>query len=345
MYHAGAPQFVGRIQPPALTRSPDFITTNILIELSDRLNSFAEEQIYAALGEPQREPLLRTPEAPPGPSAPDYIVDVPNFSISGHNLLEKKISVIDFDQSFPVDAPPEEMLGTPSKYLAPEAIFDLKSGAASDVWALGCAIFRMRAGYDLFEVFGTGARSNSIIEMARALGSLPEAWSSIRFDDDGVPIRNKYDDHDDGDNQEGTLLEFLPLEKPLMDRILKIRDPRMDGRPATNRKRALNGNFNGSRQPSPPVDAAPALECENSAWFWTPLPTPSITSVRKDNGEFEDIIDNGYEDQLESETQLISREEALSPHDLLAKIFVYEPSRRLTAEEVLRHEWLSRKWQ
>ncbi|KAJ6451500.1 hypothetical protein C8R47DRAFT_1259480 [Mycena vitilis] len=43
--------------------------------------------------------------------------------------------------------------GTVMNYLSPEARFENRAGLEADVWALGCAIFEIRAGFPLFESF------------------------------------------------------------------------------------------------------------------------------------------------------------------------------------------------
>jgi len=90
---------------------------------------------------------------PLGPSAPKYIVEPIDLSRIDVQYVTEHISIIDFGISFFASAPPAEGLGTPYGYLAPEVIFDKKSGFHSDIWALACTIFEIRAGVALFEMF------------------------------------------------------------------------------------------------------------------------------------------------------------------------------------------------
>ena len=149
-------------------------------------------------------------------------MDLPDFSRVPDALLEKDIRIIDFDQLFAIQNPPKAMLGTPRKYLAPEAMLDLRAGSESDIWALGCTIFKMRSGYDLFAEHGDGSPSNAIFKIVSVIGSLPDAWSHARFDDDGMPIR---------DNSNKLLTDmcqkpydYEPLAQPLHESIRFIVD-------------------------------------------------------------------------------------------------------------------------
>lgn len=65
-------------------------------------------------------------------------------------------------------------------------------GIPSDVWALACTIFEIRAGFPLFEAF-LGGDDEILKEIVATLGKLPEPWWSafenhhLWFDEDGKP--------------------------------------------------------------------------------------------------------------------------------------------------------------
>lgn len=126
----------------------------------------------------------------PEPSAPTYVVE-PISDIKARYVIES-ILIIDFGQSFFLDNPPPDGVGTPWRYRAPEAIFDLKASVYSDVWALACTIFEIRAGERLFEVFFPD-RDDALLEIVQLLGKLPERWwhawegRLTYFDEDGNP--------------------------------------------------------------------------------------------------------------------------------------------------------------
>ncbi|KAK9483125.1 kinase-like domain-containing protein, partial [Lipomyces starkeyi] len=77
-------------------------------------------------------------------------------------------------------------------YCAPEVYFERKMSNWSDVWALGCIIFEMRAGRQLFESF-LGGPHEVLLQIVQILGKLPEPWWSswdkrhVYFDEDGKP--------------------------------------------------------------------------------------------------------------------------------------------------------------
>ncbi len=70
----------------------------------------------------------------------------------------------------------------------------LKPPKASDVWALACTIFELRAARPLFDPF-FGSPDNILRQQVQALGRLPERWwrawakRATYFDDAGKPHR------------------------------------------------------------------------------------------------------------------------------------------------------------
>ncbi|KAF2795052.1 kinase-like protein [Melanomma pulvis-pyrius CBS 109.77] len=197
----------------------DITSANIVLRISSKFHELSEEQTCALLGPPKTDPIIRYSRLPPGPSAPEYVVGAVDFSIIDFAWFQESISIIDFDQCFRSSNPPSRMLGTPSKYLAPEAIFE-RPGPPSDVWALGCAIFRMRGGRDIFEEFGNSAPSGAVFSMVDAIGDLPSYWRNRVFDDDGLPVPNDTATH----NDVSIITNYTPLSRPLKSQILSIVD-------------------------------------------------------------------------------------------------------------------------
>jgi serine/threonine-protein kinase SRPK3 len=267
----------------------------------------SEEEVYALLGKPQTETVQTLSGERPGPSAPTYVVNMPDFiNIDPSKLTRENIRIIDFDQSFDTTTPPTTVLGIPI-YMAPESIFDLTVGVHSDIWALGCAIFRMRAGYDLFasevpifDLTGAGTPSDTIGQVVKTIGELPAAWSRIHFDDEnGLPIRDG-----EGQEKESGDLGYVPMERPLLDAILSIEDEPMGN--AT-----LDSLF---WRPGTEI-----CSFEGGAWVETELGTEQEKEV----------------------LPKISHEEATSFHDLLSRIFTYNPTQRISAAELSRHPWFT----
>jgi serine/threonine protein kinase len=286
----------------------DFTTSNLLFQLSTSFDTLSEEEVYALLGKPQTETVQMLSGERPGPSAPTYVVDMPDFvNIDPSKLTRENIRIVDFDQSFDTTAPPTTVLGIPPTYMAPESIFDLTAGVHSDVWALGCAIFRMRAGYDLFasevpvfDLTGAGTPLDTIGQVVKTIGELPAAWSHIRFDDeDGLPIRDG-----EGQEKESGELGYAPMERPLLDAILSIGDE---------------------------PDGNATLD----SLFWRPPPagTEIVCTFAGEN-----LVETEKEKEV---LPKISHEEATCFHDLLSQIFIYNPTQRISAAELSRHPWFT----
>ncbi|KAK0106908.1 hypothetical protein ONS95_003625 [Cadophora gregata] len=193
----------------------DFTSANTLLQLSGTLDTLNVDELCSLIGIPKKEEL-RTPDGSAvGPSAPSYVVESIDFA-TVPNLLSLRLKVIDFDQAFQISTPPSKMLGTPPRCLSPEAIFDLEVGVASDVWALGCLIFKIRSGFELFGSFGGHTPWHALRQIVKTLGELPEKWRNRNFDSDGYLAEDS-----DGDAER---LEYEPLRAPLIDTVLEIQD-------------------------------------------------------------------------------------------------------------------------
>ncbi|KAK9236476.1 kinase-like domain-containing protein [Lipomyces kononenkoae] len=62
-------------------------------------------------------------------------------------------------------------------YFAPEVFFEQKASNLSDIWALGCTIFEICAGFQLFESLFDDP-DDVMRQMVQTLGKLPEPWWS-----------------------------------------------------------------------------------------------------------------------------------------------------------------------
>jgi serine/threonine-protein kinase SRPK3 len=109
---------------------------------------WSDAQVYAYLGAPETENVRTRDGQPPGPHAPAMLVaPIENSKISNAELLQESIVVGDFGQSYIVASPPSSYKpGTVLNYQPPEARFERRVGFEADIWALGCAIFEIRAG-------------------------------------------------------------------------------------------------------------------------------------------------------------------------------------------------------
>lgn len=105
---------------------------------------YTEDDIYHIFGKPDTAPLETESGGIPGPGAPKYIVKSLDFLSSEQDIISNDICLIDFDQAFLASSPPSQMLAIPTEYLALEVAVDRSASPASDIWALGCAILRLR---------------------------------------------------------------------------------------------------------------------------------------------------------------------------------------------------------
>lgn len=231
---------------------------------------------------------------------------------------------MDFDQCFECDNPPKRT-GIPAKYMAPEVIAGGPPSKASDIWSLGCTIFRMRAGRDIFFDYDTFSPADALQQIHRFLGDLPDNLAEARFDTEGYPT----------EDESGTPLIHFRERANLRDEIGKIWDE-----PPSLSMRSDGGiDTTVYTQPSAPDDSLFSEEAERVTPY--PLDYRSMlwkpTAVRVDGTRY--IF---YEDETSpfwGAFPLITNDEAQLLGDLLSRIFVYDPSRRPDIQEILRHSW------
>ncbi|KAJ7858066.1 kinase-like domain-containing protein [Mycena olivaceomarginata] len=172
----------------------DLTTSNILFRLSEKVLRWSDEDVYRYLGVPETEEVRSRGGGPPGPHAPASLVgSVENSKLMDAALLEESVLVIDFGQSYAIGHPPSDYQpGTVMHYQAPETRFEGRAGPEADVWALGCAIFEIRAGSPLFDSF-FGSDTDILRQAVETLGRLPDPWwasfaeRTRWFEDDGEP--------------------------------------------------------------------------------------------------------------------------------------------------------------
>ncbi|KAK7716290.1 hypothetical protein SLS64_003442 [Diaporthe eres] len=188
---------------------------NISLALSEEITSYGIDDIYRAFGHPRTAPLgLCNEDDPgPGPHAPQYYVAPLDFFASSANILTKQIRILDFDQCFECDNPPKRT-GIPAKYMAPEVIAGGPPSKASDIWSLGCTIFRLRAGRDIFFDYDTFSPADALQQIHRFLGDLPDNLAQARFDTEGYPT----------EDESRTPLMYFREKSNLRDEIGKIWD-------------------------------------------------------------------------------------------------------------------------
>lgn len=150
----------------------DLTTSNVLLKI-EPIDQLSEDDIYERFGRPVKDNLSRLTQSQDPNSAPEYVVESIDLGKSHPHMLTGDITIIDFGDSFMADTPPADGIGTPAGYQAPEVLFGALPGKASDMWALACTLYEIRAGSTLF-AGDFGSDYEALEEIVKTLGELPE---------------------------------------------------------------------------------------------------------------------------------------------------------------------------
>ncbi|KAF6801056.1 protein kinase domain-containing protein [Colletotrichum musicola] len=204
----------------------DFRPSNILLGL-ESLDDLEVEEVFARLGEPYTSKVTIQPSRfwkplNPTPHAPKYLVLPVDFSRADKDLVyDPSVHVIDFGESFDVSQPPRARFGIPIDYAAPEVVFDKSGATAMDLWALGCTLYAIRLGQQLFNVFclivGREVDKTAYMEEISALlGPPPGSWLEYYEPEEESGDDDDDDDDeecDDGDDDDDEYEEFPPYSR------------------------------------------------------------------------------------------------------------------------------------
>ncbi|KAF5532171.1 CMGC SRPK kinase [Fusarium napiforme] len=289
----------------------DFTPSNMVFRIRN-LDHLDDQGIYRLFGEPQRDPLRTISGEPTGAEAPRYIVGNLDFT-SAEDLILDDICLIDCDQAFLSSSPPTKTLGIPPGFLAPEVAVGKPASPASDVWALGCSILQIRSGSSPFSIPNVDSPANLLGWVSEYLGRIPASWGGPLFDDDGIPT---------ADTTNGEPLgEVLENTRSLKQWISEIWDQ------PENLEKLQSTSITPEKVRD---ENKPYLECYSNK-FWKPA------AIRIDDvylGAYSDKVDKIIESLPK-----ISTHEADLLYDLISKIFVYEPTQRVSARDILAHPW------
>ena len=108
-----------------------------------------------------------------GPGRPRYLVDSASFFDAEPGILTKNITIIDHSESFFVKFPPSHELHTTNHHTAPEVLFGSDASFHSDIWALGCLIYEIRAGCPLFLSSIDNPLLEAVYNILQLLGRIP----------------------------------------------------------------------------------------------------------------------------------------------------------------------------
>ncbi|KAK4980834.1 hypothetical protein LTR28_000116 [Elasticomyces elasticus] len=156
----------------------DITPKNVLLQLKG-IDAWPAETIYQQVGRPVRDEVLKSSGQKPDLAAPEHLVEPASFSCVDSEYISEQVLLIDLGEAFLEGSPPPNGVGTPVSYRSPELILESKAGRASDIWALACTVFEMRAGFPLFESF-LGSSDEILEEIVRILGMPPKTFHSLR---------------------------------------------------------------------------------------------------------------------------------------------------------------------
>jgi serine/threonine-protein kinase SRPK3 len=148
------------------------------------------------------------------------VAPIRNSKMWDATLLQETIVVGDFGQSYIVASPPPSYQpGTMLNYQSTEARFEGRAGLEADIWALGCAIFEIRAGVALFDR-SFGGDVIMLMQMVETLGRLPDPWwagfeqRALWFEEDGQPKSER--------DQRSAGMRLMAHKTSIRERLLRI---------------------------------------------------------------------------------------------------------------------------
>lgn len=208
--------------------------------------------------------------------------------------------------------------------MAPEVAIGQPPSEASDIWALGCVIFRMRSADDIFLDYDTCCPSQVLQQIERTIGDLPDGWAGVLFDEDGWPTT--------ADSPSAELNYYGFPRLPLKERISRL----LDEPPS------LYMNSHG--EPEVPAEDPPSPRWPEHGPMRTPYAAAYRSMIWKPtavcvDGEYHTSYSDEMEEAFRGAFPRIRDEEASLLLDLLSRIFVYDAASRPRLEEIAVHPW------
>jgi serine/threonine protein kinase len=155
---------------------------NLLIPINN-LDHLDDDGIYRLLGKPVIDRVRTIDGSIPGPETPRYIVGSIDFLSSSERILQLDLCIIGFEETFsPFYLP---MCMDQPGFLPPEVAIGKRPSPASDIWALGVTILKLRSGRIPFNEDGYGGPPDLINMVEKYFGEIPESWLE--------PLYNEYD--------------------------------------------------------------------------------------------------------------------------------------------------------
>lgn len=138
-------------------RQGAFNSSDVLFQLTN-FDSWSEHKFQAQLGKPRMFDIERRP------GRPCYLVDSTSFFDAEPRLLTNNITIVDHSESFFLKFLPPYEHQTTNQFTAPEVLFGWSARFNLDIWALGCLIYEMRAGFPLFLTAINNRKLSSCLE-------------------------------------------------------------------------------------------------------------------------------------------------------------------------------------
>lgn len=297
-------------------RHGDMRPQNILLRL--RHDNFAKDDMDLLLGLPELEKVRRAEsvavmdgDRDPGPHAPRYLVRP--TSLEGLEVEDEVAVVVSGRYYHSADGEVPVHPDLPLAYAAPETVYasteEAVSRSESDVWALGCIIAEMRYGKPLLGVGRYGGGEEKYLENWEYLiGPLPDPYRSAQ----GSRHEEIHSTLSEADEQ-------LPEKQP----------GKQEGR--------------GSRWQPISMSSEELIQLRKESFSGTGRSCPIEAAISQERHWFDFPLDaEGQPDQsgdMVAYSHSIPNSEVPELGDLLRKIFRYDPSERITIEEVVQHSW------
>jgi serine/threonine protein kinase len=161
---------------------------NLLLDLPEEVSK-SLESINTICGPPRTVPIERLDGKPLESNVPKYGVEAALGKLSDLSLYSGNLKVADFGCGYFANDPPKE-INFFGPYIVPEQYCTGLIGTASDVWTVGCAIWLLLSGRDMFGIVDDPTTKVFSI-MTDTLGEPPDfilrSWNE-RFSIDDLRI-------------------------------------------------------------------------------------------------------------------------------------------------------------
>lgn len=288
----------------------DFRPANILLRV-EGFEDLDRSEVNRIFGEPELRKLGRT--YPGSETWPEYcVLPVSEYNSKWVDLAIPKVAIIDYGESFFINEP-RKFCGIPKLYAAPELFFDSRPSVNSDIWALVCTLYRIRASRKIFNINGWG--TNEMCDLASEweipLGPLPEPYRTVWYQK-GYG-KDDYEDDETDTEEEGnanndksppTEIKDGPVTYDTVEQIMQVREEMKSEAGVETIFQAIVGDEKHIAQRE-----------------------PDETSDRDSKA----VPYHEYR---------YSGKEIVDLADLLERAFKWEPTERISLNEILCHPWL-----